>query len=254
MTIMCAASFAEIGDEHRCSATPQGGEMTQQACVFEAEIRKPVRLRYLLHLPDGYAAHPRKKWPLILFLHGTGERGDDLKLVRKHGIPKIVENRADFPFICASPQCPDISHWTMETDALNALLDDLLAAYRVDRHRVYLTGLSMGGDGTWRLAWEHPERFAAIAPICGGLWSGITPGKAARVLKEVPAWAFHGARDQAVPLAESKRIVKALETQGTEVRLTVYPEAGHDSWTETYSNPKLYKWLLAHRKMQGMGK
>jgi predicted peptidase len=226
--------------------------MTQQACTLAAEIRKQVQLRYLLHLPEGYGAHPRKKWPLILFLHGMGERGEDLNLVRKHGIPKIAEARADFPFVCASPQCPDSSHWAMEADALNALLDDLIASYRVDRHRVYLTGLSMGGYGTWRLAWEYPQRFAAIAPICGGLWPGITPERAARVLKDVPAWVFHGGKDQVVPLAESERIVKALEAEGAEVRFTVYPEAGHDSWTESYDNPQLYKWLLAHRKRQGM--
>jgi predicted peptidase len=228
--------------------------MTQQACAIEAEIQKAVRLRYLLHLPEGYAAHPRKKWPLILFLHGMGERGNDLNLVRKHGIPKIVEERAEFPFICVSPQCPESSHWTMETDALSALLDDLLAHYHVDRHRVYLTGLSMGGAGTWRLAWAYPERFAAIAPICGGLWRGISPERAAGRLKEVPAWVFQGGKDPVVPLEEVERIVKALETQGAEVRFTVYPEAGHDSWTETYNNPGLYKWLLSHRKLQGVGR
>jgi predicted peptidase len=119
----------------------------------------------------------------------------------------------------------------------------VLADYRVDPDRIYLTGLSMGGSGTWTLAGEYPEYFAAIVPICG---SG-DPQDAKR-LKELPIWVFHGAKDEAVPLSRSEEMVKALKEEGAEVKFTIYPEAGHDSWTETYNNPELYQWLLKHKR------
>jgi len=216
-------------------------------CTFEREIRivKTVRLRYLLFLPDEYGKDPERKWPLILFLHGAGERGDDLDLLKRHGIPKITEERSDFPFIAVSPQCPRHSWWTAEIESLNALLDHIVESYPVDTSRVYLTGLSMGGFGTWHLAASYPERFAAIAPICGG----GDPEWAPR-LKDIPVWVFHGAKDEIVPLSESERMVEALKACGGDVRFTVYPEAGHDSWTQTYENPELYEWFLQHSKSE----
>ncbi|MGQ9631523.1 MAG: prolyl oligopeptidase family serine peptidase [bacterium] len=218
--------------------------MKQETHTFEMQITKTVRLNYLLFLPKGYGTNPRRRWPLILFLHGAGERGDDLELVKKHGIPKIVEEWEDFPFIAVSPQCPKESWWTSEVEALNALLDEIVKTYAVDTDRVYLTGLSMGGYGTWHLAMRYPERFAAIAPICGG---GVYPEKV-RVLKDVPVWAFHGAKDTVVPLERSEEMVNALKACGGDVRFTVYPDAEHDSWTETYNNPRLYKWFLRHTR------
>ena len=221
--------------------------MPQEACLLDTTITKQVRLSYLLHLPTGYG-EKEQRWPLILFLHGMGERGDQLALVKRHGIPKIAEEWSDFPFVAVSPQCPADSTWALQHDALLALLDDILARYAVDPGRVYLTGLSMGGYGTWELASAHPERFAAIAPICGG----GTPflGFPARVctLKDVPVWAFHGAKDTVVPLGESEKMVAALRACGGNVRFTVYPEAGHDAWTETYANPELYAWFLSHHR------
>ena len=214
-------------------------------CMFEREIEivKTVRLRYLLFLPDEYSRDPKRKWPLILFLHGAGERGDDLDLLKRHGIPKITERWRDFPFIAVSPQCPRYSWWTAEIESLNALLDHIVESYSVDVSRVYLTGLSMGGFGTWRLAASYPERFAAIAPICGG----GDPEWAPR-LKDIPVWVFHGAKDEIVPLSESEKMVEALKACGGNVRFTVYPDAGHDSWTQTYENPELYEWFLQHSK------
>ncbi len=217
--------------------------MVHQAHTFEKQIIKTVRLSYLLFLPKGYGMDLQEKWPLILFLHGAGERGDDLEMVKKHGIPKVSEQQEEFPFIAVSPQCPQYSWWPFEVDALNALLDEILAAYAVDSDRVYLTGLSMGGYGAWHLAMEHPERFAAIAPICGG---GM-PEKAC-VLKDLPVWVFHGAKDPVVPLQESESMVNALKACNGNVRFTVYPDAGHDSWTQTYDNPELYKWFLSHKR------
>ena len=128
---------------------------------------------------------------------------------------------------------------------LNALLDHLVARYRVDEGKLYVTGLSMGGTGTWHLALGHPYRFAAIAPICGV----GDPGRAARI-KHLPVWVFHGARDETIPPGHSEDMVDALEHYGGNVRLTMYPDAGHDSWTETYNNPELYEWFLGHRKHQ----
>ncbi len=211
----------------------------QEAGSFEKQITKTVSCGYLLYLPPGYSEQER--WPLVLFLHGAGERGDDLELVKVHGIPKLVAGGQDFPFIALSPQCPLETWW--DADMLEALLDETVGRCAVDEDRVYCTGMSMGGFGTWKLAIEHPGRFAAIAPICGG---GM-PYLAERI-KHIPAWVFHGAKDAVVPVAKSQEMVEALKACGGDVRLTAYPDAEHDSWTETYGNPELYEWLLSHTR------
>jgi predicted peptidase len=123
------------------------------------------------------------------------------------------------------------------------LLDDIIRTYRVDRDRVYLTGLSMGGFGTWDLAAAHPEKFAAIAPICGG-----GNPQNAKKLARLPIWVFHGAKDPTVPIERSREMVEALKAAGANVKFTVYPEAQHDSWTETYNNPEFYQWLLEQKR------
>lgn len=215
----------------------------QQARRFEAQITKRVRLNYLLYLPAGYKEDDPKRWPLMMFLHGYGERGDDLELIKKHGVPKILETRKDFPFITVSPQCPDGSWWPHEVDALKALVDYIAEQYAVDEKQIYLTGLSMGGYGTWSLAMAYPERFAAIAPICGG---GVSP--LAGALKNIPVWAFHGALDEVVPLKESQEMVDGVQASGGNAKLTVYPDLNHDSWTATYDNPELYEWFLKQRQ------
>jgi predicted peptidase len=211
----------------------------QQPRTLEADVR--VSMNYLLHLPTGY--ENQESWPLILFLHGAGERGDDIELVKKHGPPKLVSEGNDFPFIIVSPQCPK-ERWWQPTE-LSALLDEIVKQHRVDENRIYVTGLSMGGFGTWSLAFYSPDRFAAIAPICGG-------GEAywAKRFKKLPAWIFHGAKDTGVPLERSESMMAAMQKEEGDVRLTVYPEAGHDSWTETYNNPKLYEWFLEHRRVK----
>jgi predicted peptidase len=214
----------------------------QHGQAFEKTVTKTLSCRYLLYLPKGYDKE-RQVWPLILFLHGAGERGDDLEKVKIHGPPKIVEKKKEFPFIVVSPQCPEEQFWS--NDVLINLLDHVVDAYDVDTERVYLTGLSMGGFGPWYLACEYPERFAAIAPICGG---GEPLG--AHRLKNVPVWAFHGAKDELVPLKRSEEMVEAVNASGANAKLTVYPDAGHDSWTATYQNKQLYDWFLKHRKKQ----
>ncbi len=211
----------------------------QQEKTFEKEVLTKVKLDYLLFLPEGYEKS-EKDYPLILFLHGAGESGTGLARVKKHGMAKVVETKKDLPFIVVSPQSPGRG-WNPET--LNALLDRIILDYRVDRDRVYLTGLSMGGYGTWTLAAQHPERFAAIAPICGG-----GNPKDASKLKDLPIWVFHGAKDPTVPIARSQEMVDALKAVGSSVKFTVYPNAVHDSWTETYDNPELYAWFLSHKR------
>lgn len=208
------------------------------------------QLDYLLFLPDGYENSSQKKWPLILFLHGAGERGTNVWMVAKHGPPKVVAEKPNFPCIVVSPQCPENRIWSR--DLLLGLLDHVLQTYSVDPTRVYLTGLSMGGYGTWDLGLSHPERFAAIAPICGGgeyITVLLASRSKAEALKSLPVWAFHGGKDNVVPLSESERMVDLLKRSGVkQVKLTVYPNAGHDSWTETYNNPEFYDWLLKHRR------
>jgi len=206
---------------------------------FEKEIQKTIGLSFLLSLPEGYEEDESKVWPLVIFLHGAGERGEDLDKVKVHGPPKKVAAGEKFPFILVSPQCPSGEWWT-EQPVLE-LVDHIEKEYRVDVSRIYLTGLSMGGYGTWHFATQAPDRFAAILPVCGG---GV-PYKM-RWIKDLPVWAFHGDADSVVPVEESSRLIKALEKQGnTWAKLTVYPGVGHDSWTATYDNEEVYEWMLS---------
>ena len=219
--------------------TKQPGQHPQ---VFQKKITKTLTCKYLLFLPEDYGKKTGG-WPLIMFLHGAGERGSDIEKVKIHGLPKIVAKQKDFPFIVVSPQCPQEKWWPDEVELLINLLDDIVNKYDVDKKRIYLTGLSMGGYGTWHLACVYPDRFAAIAPICGG----GEPLLAAR-LKNIPVWAFHGAKDPVVPVKNSQEMVNAVKSCGGNAKLTVYPKAQHDSWTRTYDNKKLYEWFLKQCK------
>lgn len=218
----------------------------QHVVSFQRKITKIITGQYLLFLPQDYY-QDKRNWPLMLFLHGGGERSDDLQLVKRHGPPKIVETKKDFPFIVVSPQCPQYERWTAEY--LTTLLDEVVSHYRVDEDRIYVTGLSMGGAGTWTIATATPERFAAIVPICP---ARSLPNKAQEI-KDLPIWAFHGTKDNRVPIERTIEMVNALKKCGSNVRFTVYPEPRdplhpHDCWTETYENPELYEWLLSHQR------
>ncbi|HUT30967.1 MAG TPA: prolyl oligopeptidase family serine peptidase [Sedimentisphaerales bacterium] len=246
MREMCRACivllvFLFVGCESRTDAPMQQQQTSaaQDREVFE-KVTEGASYRYLLYLPEGYGKE-EGPWPTIVFLHGIGNRGDDLDKVKTSGIPRVVERDKRFDFVLVAPQCPQGEWWS--SDLLIKLVDEAAAKYSVDTNRIYLTGLSMGGFGTWSLGCAYPERFAAIAPICGG----GEPDKACR-LKDVPVWAFHGARDEKVPLAKSQEMVEAVKACGGGAKLTVYPEAGHDSWTQTYDNPQLYEWFLKHRR------
>lgn len=214
----------------------------QHARTFDKEGAK---FDYLLYLPPDYNKDESKKWPLILFLHGSGERGTDVNQVKRHGPPRIVEDK-DSPlgerFVVVSPQCPPKNRWRAED--LNKLLADILDQYRIDNDRIYLTGLSMGGFGTWSWAEANPNRFAAIAPMCGG----GDPTQAEH-LRDLPIWVFHGELDNTVPIQRDQEMVDAVKTAGDkDVKFTKYPDAGHDCWTRSYANPELYEWFLKHKR------
>ncbi|MFI4849517.1 MAG: prolyl oligopeptidase family serine peptidase [Gimesia chilikensis] len=222
-------------------ASIQAEEKAQSGKQEPAELKTtiPVNMDYLIYLPENY--DEKEKWPLMLFLHGAGERGDNLDLVTVHGPPKLIKNGKQFPFIVVSPQCPKEQLW--QPVELTALLNDIEKKYKVDKDRIYVTGLSMGGFGTWSLAAYTPYRFAALMPICGGgekFW--------VKKIKHVPIWVFHGAKDGAVPLERSQTLVDVLKKEKADVSFTIYPEAGHDSWTETYNNPEVYEWLLKQKR------
>ena len=198
-------------------------------------------LHYWLYLPERYEMSKQQDFPLVLFLHGGGEVGDSLALVKKNGLPREIARGKQFPFVMVAPQNPKNQLWD---DALVlTLLNDIIDTYRIDEDRVYLTGMSRGGFGAWRMAIQNPDKFAAVVPVCGG---GV-PDYARRI-KDVPVWAFHGAKDRLIPLSRTVEMVEALLAAGGNVKLTVYPEAGHDSWTETYRNPQLYEWMLQQKR------
>jgi predicted peptidase len=213
---------------------------------FSATLKKHVQLPYLLYAPTAPAGSGGRI-PLVLFLHGMGERGGDPILVAKHGPPKLAEAGRVFPFLLVAPQCPADSSWIFQLDALRALLVEIIRKQHVDTARVYLTGLSMGGFGTWHLAVENPHAFAAIAPICGGAANATGLAERIGAIKDVPTRVYHGARDDIVPPRMSEELVDALRAAGGNVALTVYPDADHDSWSRTYADQTFWDWLLAQR-------
>lgn len=208
---------------------------------FEGKITKSVTLSYLVSVPDDYATSSGKRYPLVIFLHGSGERGSDLEKVKVHGPPKLVAAGRKFSFILVAPQCPDGRSW--DPDELNALLNSIERQYRVDRDREYLTGISMGGYGTWALATAQPKRFAAIAPICGG--GDVTR---APLIAKVPTWVCHGDKDPSVPFQRSVDMVAALESAGGHPTFTRVEGGYHDVWTQFYLRDDFYDWLLKQKR------
>jgi predicted esterase len=199
--------------------------------------------KYLIDLPQGYDADPNKRWPLILFLHGSGERGSDLGQVRTAGLAGAIARGRQLPAIVVSPQCPANESWSEQV--LSHLLDEVEANHRVDPDRVYVTGTSAGGDETWDFALAHPERLAAIVPMSGE----TDPADAAR-LQHLPVWDFHGAKDDNCPAIQSIRMVEAIRRAGGHPHLTLYPDEGHQCWNRAYATEGLYTWLLAQKRAQ----
>jgi predicted peptidase len=219
------------------------GNVDQLGEYLSADTSKEENLFYWLFLPTDESAKSEKGFPLLLFLHGAGERGNP-EAVKVHGPPKLVETEkgVSWVFITVSPSCPENGYWSV--DQLLILIDRLTAELPVDPDRIYVTGLSMGGYGTWMLLDKAGERFAAAAPLCGG----YDPAKAS-VMLDIPVWMFHGDADGAVPVARSIDMAAALRKLGGEnFRFTLYPGVGHDCWTVTYDNPELYTWFLSHSR------
>jgi predicted peptidase len=200
-------------------------------------------LPFVLSLPHEYGQDERARRPLLLFLHGASERGDNPLDLVAHGPVKQVTEGADLPFVVLAPQCPAYSTWAPEISGVYALLDEVIEQHRIDPDRVYVTGLSMGGAGSWCMAARYPDRFAAAVPICGS-WMP----EAADRIGMLPVWTFHGEDDQNIPIEHTEKVVDALHRRGNQARFTRYAGVGHDSWTRTYDNPEVYDWLLAQRR------
>jgi predicted peptidase len=206
------------------------------------EFSTVINLDYLLYLPKDYDQNGKKKWPLILFLHGAGERGDNVEFVKIWGPANIVEEK-DLPFIVLSPQCPSDKSWAALLLPVKKLLDEITIKYRVDLSRIYLTGLSMGGYGTFLMMENYPQYFAAYAPICGG----GNPMAVSRYA-HVPGWVFHGDQDRAVPIYNSQVMVDSLKAHGADIKFTVYKGMDHYSWIPAYSESGLFDWFLTKQK------
>ena len=197
--------------------------------------------QYVIRFPKNYT--PEEKYPVIIFLHGAGTRGPDIEVLKKNAIFTITENHEAFPFIMVAPHCVgEENSWTDFFETLKRFVRFIAASEFTDPERLYCIGNSMGGYGTWQLGLSMPEYFAAIVPICGGGMYWAAP----RIVN-VPIWAFHGAKDTAVYPDESQKMVDRINILGGNAKLTIYPECKHDSWTKTYSNPEVFKWLLEHK-------
>lgn len=197
---------------------------------------------YLIYEPE---RRPGEKPPIVFFFHGMGERGSELEKVAVHGPPRLVREGARPEYILVCPQCPADTRWDIEVRPLLSFIDGITAEYGADEDRIYITGLSMGGYGTWALAGACPEKFAAAVPICGGCPLIIL---FASGMKNLSIWAFHGDKDEVIPVEESIAPIEALQKMGGDARLTVYEGVGHDSWTRAYNTPELYEWMLLQKR------
>jgi predicted peptidase len=214
--------------------------------------------RYVVYVPNGWDKH--KKWPVILFLHGSGERGEDGLIQSEVGLGGAIRRHVErYPAVVVMPQCWDKVWWAdpaMESQVLAALAA-AMKEFNGDPARVYLTGLSMGGYGTWSIAAGHPGKFAALVPVCGGIRrrddNGTQDGpanqftEAAKKIGATPVWVFHGNADQSVPVDESRKMVEALKANSGSVKYTEYDGVGHNSWDKAYSEADLPVWLFAQK-------
>jgi predicted peptidase len=199
-------------------------------------------IKYVVYVPKGYNAE--KPHPTILFLHGAGERGDDGQKQVSVGLGPAIKKAEDkWNFIVVFPQVPKGKSFADIEKPILAMLDKTKKEYKVDEKRLYVTGLSMGGYGSWLLVCKYPEMFAAAAPVCGG----GDPTQAAKV-KDLPIWAFHGDKDTAVPLKKAQDMIDAVKAAGGDPKLTVYPGIGHNSWDKAYNDEKLEEWFIKHAR------
>lgn len=206
---------------------------------FNKEIKKVQKISYVLDYPQ----NAKGKVPLIVFLHGSGERGTDLEMVKAHS-PFTYKNLIKEPVAILAPQCPENVWW--DTEAVYYLIKDIQQKYKIDESRIVLTGLSMGGWGTLKLAMEHPEMFSAVAPVCAPV-DRLMKVRAEKY-KSLPMKIFHGGNDDVVSPANSIEIYQEIKKYNKNVEFTIFPDDNHNSWDSTYSDPKLYEWMLSQRK------
>lgn len=232
------------GCAHMCAKRTSGKCSQLKAPIQTGIVPKTVTWngeehRYAVYVPPDY--NPDHPWPLILFLHGMGERGNDGISQTQQGIGTAIEKFPErFPCIVVMPQCPGDLWWHRAFGLIDAAFNKTLAEYNTDPDRTYLTGLSMGGFGTWVYGAKHTDRFAALIPICGG--GNLEDVKA---LTRVPIWVFHGDADTTVPVDRSRTMVDAIKKAGGDIRYTEYPGVGHNSWDNAYRDPETIKWLLS---------
>ncbi|HJN51002.1 MAG: prolyl oligopeptidase family serine peptidase [Pseudomonadales bacterium] len=212
--------------------------MSSQDQSFSTTLPVEISIAYRTYFPKEYSEQGSGH-PLLFFMHGSGERGTDLDRLELQTLPRFIKEGLDLPFVTVCPQCKEM--W--DTRCLDLLLDEVIEKYNIDRSRVYVSGNSMGGLGTWMLANVAADRIAAIAPICAPS-TRINPDN----FKGLPVWCFHGALDSEVPIGESVKMVRLLRKAGCDVRFTVDPDADHDTWTAAYHDPELVSWLLSHHK------
>ena len=210
--------------------------------VYNYTNKRIDSMGYMISLPDGY--DDKAKYPMIVALHGAGERGTDVSLVLVHGVAKYVAAGLKLDAIVVAPQCPTDFTWNLLTAELKELIDNVASEYAVDTDRISLTGLSMGGFGTWEMGICYPGFFSALAPVCGGGMSWR-----AGLIGKTPVWAFHGDADTVVPPENSYMMVKSLKSRGGNVKLTVFNGVAHNSWEPAYEDTKVIEWLISHRKV-----
>lgn len=209
-----------------------------------SQAKTKVKYNYLLYLPKDYS-EDTKEYPLVIYLHGGSQRGDDLNKLKIYGLPQLIDKGENFDFIIASPQCPKNKYWSTD-NWFDSLYSDLKINYKIDTNRVYLTGISMGGYGTYITAMDFPDKFAAIVPLCGG----INDSDTSRIcnLSKVPIWTFHGTADDKILISETERIVDGLKLCNGNIKFTRLKNEGHGIEYLYENNPRIYKWLLRHKK------
>ncbi len=207
----------------------------------QSEEKVQVKYEYLIYLPKKYSTS-EKKYPLVIYLHGGSQTGNDLNKLKAYGPPKLVNEGQGFEFLIVSPQCPDGKYWSTD-NWFDPLYLELVNKYRIDTNRIYLTGISMGGYGTWQTAVAHPDRFAAIAPLCGGCDDSTLICQ----IKDVPVWTFHGTSDNIIPIDETEKLVKRLDECNGNVKFTKLENEGHGI-QYLYEKKDIYDWFLKHHK------
>ena len=208
----------------------------------ELETSVTETLKYYLYYPPEYELKPEKKFPVLLFLHGGGEVTQDLGPNERIPPPSLILQGKKFPFLILAPENSYAKSW-WNTRAVKQLLDSVVSKNRIDRNRIYLSGISRGGGAAWEMAVQYPETFAAMAVVCG-----MTPlPYASWINKKMPIWVFHGEDDEVIPVEESESMVNKLKEFGYDVRFTKYENVGHEAWSKAYATDELYEWFLEQK-------